>query len=40
VRPRRTDVQVTLFALAWMPRWEVTVAGQTLSLPAFKAESL
>jgi hypothetical protein len=39
VRPRRTDVQVSLFALAWLPHWEVTLAGQTLSLPAFEVEA-
>ncbi len=38
VRPRRTDVQVNVFALAWLPRWEVEVAGQTLTVPAFEAE--
>jgi Helicase HerA, central domain len=38
VRPRRTDVQVTLFALAWMPYWEVTVGGQVVSMPAFAVE--
>ncbi len=35
VRPRRSDVQVTLFALAWLPRWEVTAGGQVFSWPAF-----
>jgi hypothetical protein len=39
VRPRRADVQVSLFGLAWLPHWEVTVAGQTLSLPAFEVET-
>ena len=38
VRPRRTDVQVTLFALAWLPRWEVRAGGQVLLLPAFEVE--
>ena len=38
VRPRRTDVQIRLFALAWVPRWEVTVAGQALSMPAYDIE--
>ena len=38
VRPRRADVRVNLFALAWVPRWEVTVAGQALSMPAFEVE--
>jgi hypothetical protein len=36
VRPRRTDVQVTLFALAWFPHWEVKAGSQILSLPAFE----
>jgi hypothetical protein len=39
VRPRRADVRVNLFALAWVPRWEVRAAGQALSVPAFEAES-
>jgi hypothetical protein len=39
VRPRRTDVQIDLFALVWLPHWEVTVAGQALSMPAFEVES-
>ncbi len=38
VRPRRADVRVSLFALAWVPRWEVTVAGQAFSVPAFEVE--
>jgi hypothetical protein len=38
VRPRRADVRVNLFALAWIPRWEVMAAGQSLSIPAFEAE--
>ena len=28
VHPRRGDVRVNLFALAWVPGWEVTVPGQ------------
>lgn len=39
VRPRRADVQVGLVALAWLPRWEVMVAGQSLSMPAYDLES-
>jgi hypothetical protein len=39
VRPRRTDVQINLFALAWIPRWEVKVAGQEYSVPAFEVAS-
>ena len=38
VRPRRTDVQVNVFALAWLPLWEVEVAGQTLTVPAFEPD--
>jgi hypothetical protein len=36
VRPRRTDVRLDLFALAWVPRWEVMVGEQALSMPAFE----
>jgi hypothetical protein len=36
VRPRRSDVQVSLVALAWLPRWEVVVAGQSLAMPAYE----
>ncbi len=39
VRPRRSDLRVHLFALAWLPRWEVTVAGQTVEMPAYQLES-
>jgi hypothetical protein len=39
VRPRRADVQVDIFALAWLPRWEVEFAGQTLALPAVEIAS-
>ncbi len=34
VRPRRADVRVDLFALAWLPRWEVIVGEQAIALPA------
>jgi seryl-tRNA synthetase len=40
VRPRRADVRVNLFALAWLPHWEVTAGEQVFSMPAFKAECL
>lgn len=36
VRPKRSDVQVSLFAVAWVPTWEVSVAGQTVSMAAFR----
>ncbi|MGC9333517.1 MAG: helicase HerA domain-containing protein [Anaerolineae bacterium] len=38
VRPRRTDVQLGLFALAWRPYWQVMAGDQVLSVPAFKVE--
>ena len=38
VRPRRTDVRLNLFALAWVPRWELMVGEQALSMPAFEPE--
>jgi hypothetical protein len=39
VRPRRTDVRVNLFGLAWLPGWEITVPGQPIPyhLPAYEA---
>ncbi|MGD8626583.1 MAG: hypothetical protein PVJ34_18745, partial [Anaerolineae bacterium] len=40
VRPRRADVQLNLFALAWLPHWQVVAGGQTLSAPAFQAEAV
>jgi hypothetical protein len=36
VRPRRADVKVTLFALAWLPQWQVAGGGQVVSVPAFE----
>lgn len=38
IRPRRTDIRIHLFALAWMPYWEGTVAGQAISAPLFNVE--
>jgi hypothetical protein len=38
VRPRRADVLINVFALAWLPRWEVMVGDQALAIPAFEAE--
>ena len=39
VRPRRTDVRVNLFGLAWLPSWEIRVPGQPTPhhLPAYEA---
>ncbi|HSJ57109.1 MAG TPA: hypothetical protein VLC95_08005, partial [Anaerolineae bacterium] len=36
VRPRRADVQIDLFGLAWLPRWDVQAGGQALSIPAHR----
>jgi hypothetical protein len=38
VHPRRADVQLKLFALAWIPHWEVNSGGQAFSVPAFEVE--
>jgi hypothetical protein len=38
VTPRRADVRLGLFALAWLPRWEATVGGRSFSLPAAEVE--
>jgi hypothetical protein len=38
LRPRRADVRIDLFALAWLPRWEVQVGDQVLSAAAFEVE--
>jgi hypothetical protein len=38
VRPRRADVRLELFALGWLPCWEVPVGEQVVSLPAFEVE--
>jgi hypothetical protein len=39
VRPRRADVRLELFGLAWLPHWRATAGGQALTLPAFEVES-
>jgi hypothetical protein len=39
VRPRRVDVRLELFGLAWLPHWRTTAGGQPLSLLAFEVES-
>jgi DNA helicase HerA-like ATPase len=36
VRPRRTDVRISLFALAWIPHWEMKVGERAVSIPAFE----
>jgi len=34
--PRRQDVQVTQFGLAWVPYWEIDNSGRTERVPAFQ----
>ncbi len=36
IRPRRSDVRVNRFALAWIPRWEVSMGEQTIVLAAYE----
>ena len=38
VTPKKTDIYVNLFGVAWLPFYEVESGGQTLELPAFGAE--
>ncbi|MBN1139854.1 MAG: ATP-binding protein [Anaerolineae bacterium] len=42
VRPRRSDVRVNLFGLAWLPGWEITVPGQSIPYqwPAYEASPM
>jgi hypothetical protein len=40
VRPRRTDVRIDLFALGWLPHWEVRAGDQVFSMPAFEVEQI
>ncbi len=37
VRPRRADVHIETFALAWLPRWEVLIGEEAITLPAFES---
>ena len=38
LNPKKTDIYVNLFGVAWTPHYIVEVGGQTLELPAFGAE--
>ena len=38
VAPRKTDVRVSLFGVAWMPHYLVENGGRTLEIPAYAAE--
>lgn len=38
VAPRKTDVRVGLFGVAWMPHYLVENGGRTLEIPAYAAE--
>ncbi len=38
INPKKTDVYINLFGVAWMPYYQVRTGGQTIELPAFGAE--
>ena len=38
IAPKKTDVFINLFGVAWLPYYQVNVGGTTLELPAFGAE--
>ena len=38
INPKKTDVYINLFGVAWMPYYQVNTGGQTIELPAFGAE--
>jgi len=38
ITPKKTDIFLNLFGVAWMPYYQVNVGGTTLELPAFGAE--
>jgi len=40
VRPRRADVRVDLFALAWLPHWQLGSGDEARLAPAYEAEAL
>ena len=40
VRPRRADVRLDLFALAWLPYWQLGSGDQARLAPAYEAEAL
>jgi len=39
IKPRRTDIEMALFALAWVPHWQIVYqvgnVTQTQTVPAF-----
>ena len=38
LNPKKTDIYVNLFGVAWTPYYLIELAGQTMELPAFGAE--
>ena len=38
INPKKTDIYVNLFGVAWTPYYIINVGGQTMELPAFGAE--
>ncbi len=37
ILPKKTDIYVNLFGVAWMPFYQVASGGQTIEIPAFGA---
>jgi len=38
IAPKKTDVFINLFGVAWLPYYQVNVGGAILEIPAFGAE--
>ena len=38
IKPKKTDIYVNLFGVAWMPYYIVQAGSETVELPAFGAE--
>ncbi|KXK12703.1 MAG: hypothetical protein UZ14_CFX002002148 [Chloroflexi bacterium OLB14] len=38
IKPKKTDVYVNIFGVAWMPYYIVQAGGESFELPAFGAE--
>ena len=38
IKPKKTDIYVNLFGVAWMPYYIVQAGSETLELPAFGVE--
>ena len=38
IKPKKTDVYVNIFGVAWMPYYVIQAGNETVELPAFGAE--